>query len=627
MPYPQIRSISEDNDTAAGDPVVDFVNNTGDRVVILLSLATAQTISVPAGWVNHTNRNGRLHVIYKDLTGSEGTSVTVTVATNCKFSAIIYHITTNTFDATVAPTLSSVGSGTSANPDPPNCNPGTAADYLWIAGFAHAGEELDDDTWCNSAPTNFGTLSQKTSGTGGTSASNCSIATADRSVNASSQDPGTFNTDQSLAYESITVAIHPTPIIPTGITSGEAFGTTKVNLTLHGTGIASAEVFGTLKVNQEIDLSGAATPVTDDFNRSDGTLITGDWSGARFEIVGNEARITDTAQWCFAYRNSGTYANDQYAEVTVVDGTGMTADVNVGVGPSVRNSGEWNGYFLTVTADAIRINKFVEGVGPTLDLDTAAITLAVGDRIRIEVEGTTIRGYQNDVLKVEVTDSSHASGRPGVAGRIEADEGALSNTDVDDWEGGDLGGAGGGIASTEAFGNPTVSIGAGNQTITCTGIASTEAFGTLKVNQTIHGTGIASTEAFGTTKIVLTVHTTGIASTEAFGTPQLNLIVRLTGIASTETFGTTTVVADQFITCTGIASTEAFGTLQVNRVLISGTIASAEAFGTTSVVKVITCSGIASTETFGTATVKSFSYVQLERVCRGTNRGIMMGGR
>ena len=145
--------------------------------------------------------------------------------TSTKFASIAYNI--QNFSGT--PEYSTVATGTSNAPDPSTVTPaGGSAEYLWLAAFYMAGEEADDDTWCNSAPSTpgaFGNLTQKTTGTSGAASTNCEVAAADYTSTAASCDPGAFNTDQSLAWRAYTVAISPQPPITISGTSNESDGT------------------------------------------------------------------------------------------------------------------------------------------------------------------------------------------------------------------------------------------------------------------------------------------------------------------------------------------------------------------------------------------------------------------
>lgn len=193
---------------------INFTQTTGNLVVIFLGLSdTAQALStVGDSFTNLTNATVTFHVLYKVLDGSEGGNVVVTVGSNTKGAAIAYNI--SGFDSSKAPAISTVATGTSTLPDPGSLSPsGGAADYLWLAAFRQNGEENDDDTWCNQAPGTpvFTGLVQTTSGTGGLPATNGSIASAHYSANAATVDPGTFETDQSLAWRAYTLAIYPAP--------------------------------------------------------------------------------------------------------------------------------------------------------------------------------------------------------------------------------------------------------------------------------------------------------------------------------------------------------------------------------------------------------------------------------
>ena len=173
-----------------------------------------------------------------------------------------------------------------------------------------------------------------------------------------------------------------------------------------------------------------------------------------------------------------------------------------------------------------------------------------------------------------------------------------------------------GIASDEAFGAATVSNGA--VAITPTGIASGETFGAPSVDVgtvTISPTGIASDEAFGSAAVGqggVTITPPGIATGEAFGAATVALgavSISPTGIATGEAFGSAAVTLAGGITAQGIPSAEAFGshTLSPGAVSISPTgIASGEAFGahTFAVAAIsITPTGIASAEAFGSASL------------------------
>lgn len=136
---------------------------------------------------------------------------------------------------------------TGANTDPPSLTPtGGARDYLWVA--VRTGEAAVIAT---AAPTSYAGL---TSATGG--ASGASTSTAERSLNAASENPGAFTsaTEDCVAW---TIAIPPSSsdqsvTMAAGIPSGERFGAGTVTTgaaSVTTASIPTAEVFGAGQVN------------------------------------------------------------------------------------------------------------------------------------------------------------------------------------------------------------------------------------------------------------------------------------------------------------------------------------------------------------------------------------------
>jgi hypothetical protein len=181
-------------------------------LVLIDKGSTAGTFNALTGWTELLDENlgNGIAILYKKADGTEGASITLTHSSSTRGAYIVYRIDGAADPSTTPPTLGTVGTGTSTGPDPGNCNPGVANDYLWIAMFGSAGEEANDDTWCNNAPTNFSNLKQRTCGTVGVNLGGI-IASAEYALNASSLDAGAFNTDGSNAWRAYTIAIHPAP--------------------------------------------------------------------------------------------------------------------------------------------------------------------------------------------------------------------------------------------------------------------------------------------------------------------------------------------------------------------------------------------------------------------------------
>lgn len=176
------------------------------------------------------------------------------------------------------------------------------------------------------------------------------------------------------------------------------------------------------------------TTATDTFNRSNADPISNPMSDGVHEwtsgpgaltavkIVSNEAgaaasnaggRVTDA---------TATFANDQYAEVTV--GVGITIQVS----PAVRfkSDSDADGYALWAqTSTTLRFYRFDDTgtiAGTILGADVTITALTAGDRIGLKIVGSTLTAYVNDVELATRTDSTHTGGNPGfylgTSGRI-----------------------------------------------------------------------------------------------------------------------------------------------------------------------------------------------------------------
>ncbi len=184
-------------------------------LMILGKGSTSATINALTGWnelVDESQAWGG-YVAWRAVDGTEGATTTFTSSASTKTTTIVFEISGAANPATRAPEISAVGTGTSNAPDPNTVTPtGGAKDYLWITFFilGAAGEELDDDTWCNNAATGFGSLVQKASGTAGTNIG-AYIAASSLASNAASMNAvwPASTTDQSLAWRAWTIAVHP----------------------------------------------------------------------------------------------------------------------------------------------------------------------------------------------------------------------------------------------------------------------------------------------------------------------------------------------------------------------------------------------------------------------------------
>jgi hypothetical protein len=216
MAFPVVQTTAESATTvAASNHTINLPASiaNGDRLLWIGGKGSqVATMDTPTGWTRIIDENiaNGVFMYARDADGTEGASMAVTSSgATVKQASIVYRVSGAEAVVTQLPEISTVATGTGTTPDPGSVSvTGGPKDILAIAMFNLAGEEVDDDTWCNSAPTNYAGLLQKTSGTGGTNTSN-ELATAHRQLNAASEDPGSFNVDVSFAWRAYTIAIHP----------------------------------------------------------------------------------------------------------------------------------------------------------------------------------------------------------------------------------------------------------------------------------------------------------------------------------------------------------------------------------------------------------------------------------
>lgn len=186
--------------------------------------------------------------------------------------------------------------------------------------------------------------------------------------------------------------------------------------------------------------------VSDNFTRADAANLGANWSrdvftsSQDFSIVSNRASTqtssnTHADYWSAAYSGG----NDQYAEVTI-----QTNPAQNDGGPVVRlQTGAQSYYTFDINNnDAVALGSSqhaevfsVSATVFTLVGSTATLVINAGDVLRVEAQGTTIRGLVNGVQKASGTDSAWASGKVGMAWW----EGAAASTStISLWAAGDF---------------------------------------------------------------------------------------------------------------------------------------------------------------------------------------------
>jgi hypothetical protein len=207
---------------------------------------------------------------------------------------------------------------------------------------------------------------------------------------------------------------------------------------------------------------------SDNFTRTDAAPVGGDWTTvtgcnacdiASNKLVGHVNQDDNNAYY------SGTFADDQYSKITIVD-----SDITVSYYGALGRcsvAAQTFYHFFTSGGAYVRIIKIVAGtLSQPSGGEQVSQAVASGDTMKITVEGSstvTIKGYVNDTLILTAADSSSpiGSGQPGVMVHSNSQTRGLTA-----WEGGDLVTA---SAPTVTSLDVTSGTTAGGTTVTITG--------------------------------------------------------------------------------------------------------------------------------------------------------------
>lgn len=202
------------------------------------------------------------------------------------------------------------------------------------------------------------------------------------------------------------------------LTSGEAGDDVRAQETLADNG--GSRTVSSVAIS--VEAASPSSSYSDSFDLASGTEITAnDWAYVS-SMSSNPQRITHNgsgalqntdgtgAELTAIYSGSLTFSDDQYAEI-VIDNIGANFLDNPGC--VVRMDSLGNGYSVKkVKTDELRVYSVSSGT--TTELDRVTTTIANGDTLRLEAEGTTIRVLVNGVEEWSATNTDHATGEPGV---------------------------------------------------------------------------------------------------------------------------------------------------------------------------------------------------------------------
>jgi hypothetical protein len=160
------------------------------------------TISWPGDWTVVTEETVdpgtfyRLNTARRFVTAGNQADTTVTITTSMSVSSVRY-ISSRYSGVSPVPAPSGTSTtGTSATPDPPNHAPGLGSrEFCWYVVALKSGGSAT----ITAAPTNYGNYYSATN----------QWACADRTLAASSENPGAFSGTTSVAWIAQTVALAP----------------------------------------------------------------------------------------------------------------------------------------------------------------------------------------------------------------------------------------------------------------------------------------------------------------------------------------------------------------------------------------------------------------------------------
>lgn len=192
---------------------------------------------------------------------------------------------------------------------------------------------------------------------------------------------------------------------------------------------------------------------SDNFNRADenplGNSVWATQSGQTpWQVASNVATPTDLSGTDDVSLYTGiAWPNDQYSEAQLT--VNSTTGGGQGVGLAVRGAaGAITGYSLIADhAASNNVALFKHNAGTPTTLITITQAWTDGATWRLEVQGTTLRGFLNGVQVITATDGVVTSGSPGVWLST-----AVISASIDNFVGGDFAASiGGGLPDNKIY--------------------------------------------------------------------------------------------------------------------------------------------------------------------------------
>lgn len=236
MTFPTVTARNNSNvNTAGTSHVVDLPTGivSGNLLIVWFGTNTSITSVTATGWsdlgIDNVSAGNRSSVfLYKVASGSEGSTVTFTTDASVRSA----HISLCISGGSGTPQKAVAATGNSDQPNPPNITPsGGVADYLFIAAML---QSISNSVF--NYPTNYSNGTSQT-------ATGCLIATAERQLNASSEDPAQFFISNNATWVAQTLVIASASTATTLTADTGVFTETGVAVTFKATHAAAAGSF------------------------------------------------------------------------------------------------------------------------------------------------------------------------------------------------------------------------------------------------------------------------------------------------------------------------------------------------------------------------------------------------
>ena len=213
MAFPSIGTLATTADTSSTSVTVNMPASisAGYLLLVICAQDAIGTITQSGGsdWtkieqINDSGSQCSFAIFGKIAAGSDALTLTSTDSQDmaCVALNILNHGVTSGLTEIIRGTAAN---GADASPDPPNCNPGSAKDYLWIEAFAAD----DDDDTATYESANYNQVAQIQSAN---STSSCLCSVASRGLNASAENPGVMAMAATEEWIAQTLAIPPAAV-------------------------------------------------------------------------------------------------------------------------------------------------------------------------------------------------------------------------------------------------------------------------------------------------------------------------------------------------------------------------------------------------------------------------------